>query len=237
MFDTSRTTEVLREMQSYKLHILGVSEYRWTGFGQLTTGTGETILYSGRKDDQHMAGVALILKKGLKKALIEWQPVNESLIRARFNGKHTKLSIIQCYAPTSDADDEDKDAFSRRLQEEVDKVTFHDVLCVMGDMNAKVGDNNTNRERVMGNHWCGDLNDIGERFSDFCLENRLIIGGTLFPHKTTHQLTWLSPNGKVENQIDHLLVNQKWCRSLFNVRACRGATVRPPSCEGCTKVI
>jgi len=203
MFATSRTTQVLREMQSYKLHILGVSECRWTGFGQLTMGTGETILYSGRDDDQHKAGVALILKKGLKKALIEWQPVNERLKRARFNGKHTKLSIIQCYAPTNDADDEDKDAFYRRLQEEVDKVPAHDVLCAMGDMNAKVGDNNTNRVQVMGNHGCGDLNDNGERLSDFCLENRLIIGGTLFPHKTFHKLTWVSPNGKV----DHVLVN------------------------------
>ena len=85
MSDTSRTTQVLREMQSYELHILGVSECRWTGFGQLTMGTEETILYSGRDDDKHMAGVALILKKGLKKALIEWQPVNERLIRARCN--------------------------------------------------------------------------------------------------------------------------------------------------------
>ena len=194
-------------------------------FGQLTMGTGKTILYSGRDDDQHMAGVALILKKGLKKALIEWQPVNERLIRAKFSGKHTRLSIIQCYAPTNDAADEDKDAFYRRLQEEVDKVPTHDVLCVMGDMNAKVGDNNTNRERFMGNHRCGDLNDNGERLSDFCLENRLIIGGTLFPHKTIHKLTWVSPNGKVENQIDHVLVNQKWRRSLFDVRACRRADV------------
>jgi len=50
-------------MQSYKLHILGVSECRWTGFGQLTMGTGETILYSGRDDDQHMAGVNNIFKR------------------------------------------------------------------------------------------------------------------------------------------------------------------------------
>ena len=51
-------------------------------FRQLMVGTGETIRYSGGDDDQHtcMAGVALILKKGLKKALTEWQPVNERLI-------------------------------------------------------------------------------------------------------------------------------------------------------------
>jgi len=133
-------------------------------------GTGETILYSERDDDQHMAGVALILKKGLKKALIEWQPVNERLKRARFNGKHTKLSIAQCYAPTNDAGDEDKDAFYRRLQEEIDNVPAYDVLCVMGDMNAKVQDNSTNQERAVGNHGCGVLNDDGERLSNFCLE-------------------------------------------------------------------
>ena len=118
MFDTLRTMQVIREMQRYKLHILGVSECRCTGFGQHLTATGETILYSGRDDNHHSAGVALILKRGLKNTLIEWQPVNERLIRARFNGKHAKLSIIQCYAPTNDADDEEKDAFYIRLQEE-----------------------------------------------------------------------------------------------------------------------
>ena len=49
-------------------------------FRQLTVGTAETIRYSGGDDDQHMAGVAIILKKGLKKALTEWQPVNERLM-------------------------------------------------------------------------------------------------------------------------------------------------------------
>ena len=62
MFHTSRTTQVIREMQSYKPHILGASECRWTGFGQLAIGTGETILYAVRDDGQHLAGVALILK-------------------------------------------------------------------------------------------------------------------------------------------------------------------------------
>lgn len=62
MFETAKTAQVVREMQNYKLHILGISESRWTGFGQSTTGTGETIIYSGRDDNLHSAGVALILK-------------------------------------------------------------------------------------------------------------------------------------------------------------------------------
>ena len=73
---------------------------------------------------------------------------------------------------------------------------------------------------------CGHMNDNGERLSDFCMENGLVLGGTLFPHKTIHKLTWMSPNGRDENQIDHVLVNQKWRRSLFNVQVMRGADVR-----------
>ena len=59
------------------------------------------------------------------------------------------------------------------------------------------------------------------RFAEFCLENDCVIGGTIFPHKTT----WNSPDGKTTNQIDHIAVNGKWRRSLQDVRVYRGADV------------
>ena len=80
MFESTKTTQIIQKMKTYKLHILGISESRWTGFGENKTGTGETILYSGRDDNQHSAGVALILKKGLNKHLLVWQPVNERIM-------------------------------------------------------------------------------------------------------------------------------------------------------------
>ena len=57
--------------------------------------------------------------------------------------------------------------------------------------------------------------------------NNMIIGGTLFPHRNSHKLTWTPPNGRDQTQIDylsdHLMVNSMWRRSLHDVRVRRGA--------------
>ena len=135
------------------------------------------------------------------------------------------MSIIQCYAPTNDGDEEDKNLFYEQLQAELEEIPRHDVIIVMGDMNAKVGDDNLGVERTMGHHGCGTINNNGERLVDFCADNSMVIGGTLFPHPTTHKLTWISPNGRDKNQIDHIAINGIWRRSLLDVRVRRGADV------------
>ena len=68
------------------------------------------------------------------------------------------------------------------------------VVIVMGDMNAKVGEDNLDMEGVMGKHGLGNINDNGERLCDFCSMNGLVITGTCFPHRTAHKATWVSPN-------------------------------------------
>ncbi|KAL1267682.1 hypothetical protein QQF64_033045 [Cirrhinus molitorella] len=105
----------------------------------------------------------------------------------------------------------------------VSKVPQHDMLLITGDMNAKVGTDNSNYEKAMGTHGHGTKNNNGERLVDFCLNNNLVIGGTIFPHKNIHKLTWKSPDGRTINQIDHIIINCKWRRSLQDVRAYRGA--------------
>ena len=109
MYSTSKNAQVNKEMRNYKLDILGISESRWTGSGRLCTKseTGEsyTIIYSEQQDTHHR-GVALIMDKQSVSTLMKWEPLNERLIKARFNSKYFKLTIIECYAPTNDSEDE-----------------------------------------------------------------------------------------------------------------------------------
>lgn len=157
--------------------------------------------------------------------LLEWEPISEKLITARFDSKYCKLTIIQCYAPTNEAEDDIKDDFYEQLKSAVERTPQHDMIIIMGDIYAKVGSDNTDVEHVMGRHGCGVRNENGERLVELCTNNKLVIGGTIFPHKNIHKETWKSPDGRTLNQIDHMIINSKWRRSLFGVRVFRGADV------------
>ena len=104
----------------------------------------------------------------------------------------------------------------------MDKIPKRDLKILMGDLIAKVGSDNTDKELIMGRHGVREQNENGELFSEFCMFNDLAIGGTLFPHKPIHKKTWKSPDGKTESQIDHITIDRKWRCSLHDVRVKRG---------------
>ena len=110
MYESERTFQVAREMKNYKIGVLGLRETRWLQTGQLRLSSGEQLLYSGHTDvgAPHTEGVALILAPEARRAHIGWEPVNSRIITAKFitKKKNIKLNIIQCYAPTNDAEDE-----------------------------------------------------------------------------------------------------------------------------------
>ncbi|CAH8469021.1 unnamed protein product [Schistosoma curassoni] len=135
------------------------------------------------------------------------------------------MNIIQCYAPTNDSNDEIKDQFYERLQSIIEKCPRKDLTILMGDLNAKVGIDNTGYEDIMGRHGLGERNENGERFANLCAFNKLVIGGTIFPHKRIHKATWISPDHTTENQIDHICINKKFRRTMEDVRTRRGADV------------
>lgn len=95
-------------------------------------GNGSTILYSGH-EKTHTNGVALVIAKEKVSTLMNWEPVSDRMIRARINSKHCKLTIVQCYAPTNEADDEMKDEWYEHLSQVISKVPRHDMLLITGE--------------------------------------------------------------------------------------------------------
>ena len=71
MFSVGQTAQIVWKSRKYKVHMLGISECRWACFVRLRTATGETILYSGRGDDIHQSGVALLLDTKADGSLIK----------------------------------------------------------------------------------------------------------------------------------------------------------------------
>ena len=84
--------------------------------------------------------------KKAEQTLVEWKPISDRIIYARLFSKYEKLSIIQVYAATNEANVEYKDNFYGQLQTVVDSVHKHDILIVMGNLNAKVEEDNEGRK-------------------------------------------------------------------------------------------
>ena len=121
--------------------------------------------------------------------------------------------------------DEEKDEFYNQVQDTVSSCNRNDMIVVVGDWNAKVGNNNTNRKELIGKFGIGIMNDNEERLCDFCSANGFIISGTIFPYKDIHKLTWRSPDGRTVNQIDHVLVNGNMRTSILDIRVMIGADI------------
>ncbi|GFR68454.1 craniofacial development protein 2 [Elysia marginata] len=103
----------------------------------------------------------------------------------------------------------------------MDKLPKKDINILVGDANAKIVRENTGSD----SHGLGEMNDNGERFANFCLFNKMVIGGSIFPHKRVHKATWVSSDNVAENQIDHFCVSQRFRRSLNDVSVQRGADI------------
>ena len=97
------------------------------------------------------------------------------MISVRFQGKPFNITVIQVYAPTSNAEETEIEWFYEDLLELTPpKVVFF----IIGDWNAKIGSQEL--PGVIGKFGLGVQNEAGQRLIEFCQENTLIIANTLF---------------------------------------------------------
>ena len=105
------------------------------------------------------------------------------MISIHFQGKPFNITVIQVYAPTSNAKEAEVERFYEDLQDLLELTPKKDVLFIIGDWNAQVGSHET--PGITGKFGLGIRNEAGQRLIEFCQENVLVIANTLFQqHKT-----------------------------------------------------
>ena len=71
---------------------------------------------------------------------------------------------------------------------------------------------------VTGKFGLGVQNEAGQRLTEFCQENALVIANTLFQQHKRRLYTWISPDGQYRNQIDYILCSQRWRSSIQSAK-------------------
>ena len=100
------------------------------------------------------------------------------MISVHFQGKPFNITVIQVYAPTSNAEEAEVEWFYEDLQDLLELTPQKDVLFILGDWNAKVQSQET--PGVTGKFGLGIQNEAGQRLIEFCQENALVIANTFF---------------------------------------------------------
>ena len=116
------------------------------------------------------------------------------MISVHFQGKQFNITVIQVYALTSNAEEAEVEHFYEDLQNLLELTPKKDVLFTIGDWNAKVGSQET--PGVTGKFVLGVQNEAGQRLTEFCQENALVIANTLFQQHKRRLYRWTSPDGQ-----------------------------------------
>ena len=202
------------------IDILGISELKWTGTGEFNS-DDHYIYYCGQ-ESLRRNGVAIMVNKRVRNAVLGCSLKINRMISVLFQDKPCNITVIQGYAPTSNAEEAEVERFYEDIQDFLELTPKKDILFIIGEWNAKAGSQET--PGVTGKFGLGMRNEAEQRRIEFCQENALVIANTLFQHKR-RLYTWTSPDGQYQNQIDYTLCSQRWRSSIQSAKTSWELTV------------
>ena len=149
---------VKQEMARVNIDILGISELKWTGMGEFNS--DDHYVHYCRQESFRRNGVALMVNKRVRNTVLGCNLKNDRMISVRLQGKPFNITVIQVYAPTSNAEETEVELFYEDLQDLLELTPKKDVLFIIGDWNAKVGSQET--PGVTGKFGLGMWNEAGQ---------------------------------------------------------------------------
>ena len=163
------------------IDILRISEIKWTGMGEFNS--DDHYIYYCEQESLRRNGVAIIVNKRVQSEVLECSLKNDRIISICFQGKPFNITVIQVYAPNTNAKEVGVEWFYEVLQDLLELTPKKDVCFIIRDWNAKVRSQEI--PGLIGNCGLGVQNEVGQRQTEFYQENSLVIANALFQqHKT-----------------------------------------------------
>ena len=191
---------VKQEMAKVNIDIVRISKFKQIEMGEFNS-YDHYIYYCGQ-ESLRRNGVAIIVNRRVKCST--WMQSQKQQNDLCFQGKPFSITVIQVYAPTSIAEEEQ---FYEDLQDLLELTPQKDVLFIIGDWNTKAGSQEI--PGVTGKFGHGVQNEAGQRLTEFFQENTLDITNSLFQQHKRRLYTWTSPDGQYQNRIDYILCSQR----------------------------
>ena len=119
------------------LDILGIAETHWTEEGKIIQGN-HTMIYSG--GEKHSNGVGIVMENSVAKSMMGFWAISDKVIMIKLEAKPFNINVMRVYAPTQDYDGEEIEKLYQEIQNGIKYAKSDEVICIMGYLNAKVGD-------------------------------------------------------------------------------------------------
>ena len=160
---------VKQEIARVNINLLGISKVKWTEMGEFNS--DDHYIYYCRQESLRRNGVAVMVNKRVQNAVLGCSLKNDRMISVCFQGKPFNITVIQIYAPTSNAKETEVEWFYEDLQDLLELTLRGDIHFIIEDWNAKVGSQEI--PAVTGKFGLGVQNEAGQRLIEFCQENAL----------------------------------------------------------------
>ncbi|KAK3542811.1 hypothetical protein QTP70_003071 [Hemibagrus guttatus] len=213
--------ELVREVERYRLQIVGLVSTHSLGSGTQLLERGWTLFFSGvPHGERRRAGVGLFIAPQLSRHVLEFSPVNERVVSLHLQTGDRCLTVVSAYGPNGSVKYPN---FLETLRGVLEGAPTGDSIVLLGDFNPHVGNDSDTWSGVIGRNGPPDLNSNGVLLLDFCASHSLSITNTMFKHKGVHQYTWYQDTLGRRSMIDLMIVSSDLWPHVLDTRVKRGA--------------
>lgn len=163
-----KTAVIDTELRRRNVHIAALQETRLPGAGTIRE-MNYTFFWFGKPENQaRLYGTGFAVHNSMISSIQTPIAVNERISSLKLNTKQGIILVISTYAPTQKAESGDKDNFYERLEELIRSVDKKVRIVMLGDMNARVGNDCASWQGCLGKFGVGSMNDNGQRLLELC---------------------------------------------------------------------